>query len=628
MDGVLFLIIIPTEKEEENLSEKKVSFFSKDSFTPEDHKNTKKSENAAKGHTEAEDNATESSPTDKLLNKHEKATIIPAQNRNERLREVVLQKASQEATKDTHELNIPPESSMERVLEEIIARGKISGAAWTEVRKSQKWQIIFTLENGHRCDRVTQWLSEWGIGYREGSTITLTPCTVHDFAADAASRTASQTDLEHKEGIWERFVASVTARLNVAQLVDQVRVNAEIRFDFVTLIVVAALLAGFGLVENNSLFLAASMLISPLMGPIVAATFGTVIKDRNLTKLGVTNELLGILLSILVGFSFGLIVCIFDGYYGLQKGLTPEMLSRCELHSLVVGILIALPSGAAVAIGILGENAGSLAGVAISASLLPPAVNSGFLWAVAAFYNLFGQESDTRFRDLVKTSQYSSHQFTELILQATVSLGVTLTNVISIYLMGVFILRIKEVAPMVTKTHTHFWKHDVKIARDYNKTCQFDDAESLRQNLEREIDGFEAHSENHGSDVRAEIRRRMSRGALMPLSTGNQNTWGALVQPPSTRPTIQDIEALYRDNIYPKLPERVRSSFLIPDTRDGAPFFRRSSMPAASIRTKSTKPKLGRITEMNNQHDEPQTPRGTKKTFTVLSVENEENGAK
>uniref|UniRef100_A0A1B0GPD9 Uncharacterized protein n=1 Tax=Phlebotomus papatasi TaxID=29031 RepID=A0A1B0GPD9_PHLPP len=78
------------------------------------------------------------------------------------------------------------------------------------------------------------------------------------------------------------------------------------------------------------------------------------------------------------GFFFGLIVCISNGYYGLQEGLTREMLSRCELHSLVVGILIALPSGAAVAIGILGENAGSLAGVAISASLLPPAVNSGF----------------------------------------------------------------------------------------------------------------------------------------------------------------------------------------------------------------------------------------------------------
>jgi uncharacterized membrane protein len=46
------------------------------------------------------------------------------------------------------------------------------------------------------------------------------------------------------------------------------------------------------------------------------------------------------------------------------------------LRSLWVGILIALPSGAGVALSILGGNTGSLVGVAISASLLPPAVNA------------------------------------------------------------------------------------------------------------------------------------------------------------------------------------------------------------------------------------------------------------
>lgn len=40
MDGVLFLIIIPTEKEEENLSDKKVSFFEKDTIPSEDQNKT------------------------------------------------------------------------------------------------------------------------------------------------------------------------------------------------------------------------------------------------------------------------------------------------------------------------------------------------------------------------------------------------------------------------------------------------------------------------------------------------------------------------------------------------------------------------------------------------------------
>ena len=41
-----------------------------------------------------------------------------------------------------------------------------------------------------------------------------------------------------------------------------------------------------------------------------------------------------------------------------------------------MGLLVALPSGAGVAFSILGGNVGSLVGVAISASLLPPAVNA------------------------------------------------------------------------------------------------------------------------------------------------------------------------------------------------------------------------------------------------------------
>lgn len=49
---------------------------------------------------------------------------------------------------------------------------------------------------------------------------------------------------------------------------------------------------------------------------------------------------------------------------------------RCEIHSLLFGILTALPTGAASAIAVLGENSGPVVGVAISVSLLPPAVNA------------------------------------------------------------------------------------------------------------------------------------------------------------------------------------------------------------------------------------------------------------
>lgn len=89
-------------------------------------------------------------------------------------------------------------------------------------------------------------------------------------------------------------------------------------------------IAGVGLVENSTVSIVASMLISPLMGPILAGTFGAVIHDRKLQIIGVRNELLGLFLTVLVGFVIGLIIGSVDDYYGTGQWPTPEMISRYD----------------------------------------------------------------------------------------------------------------------------------------------------------------------------------------------------------------------------------------------------------------------------------------------------------
>lgn len=61
---------------------------------------------------------------------------------------------------------------------------------------------------------------------------------------------------------------------------------------------------------------------------------------------------------------------------------TDEMVNRGDPVNLILGFLIALPSGVGVALAISGRNTSSLVGVAISASLLPPCVNAGLLWYI------------------------------------------------------------------------------------------------------------------------------------------------------------------------------------------------------------------------------------------------------
>lgn len=44
---------------------------------------------------------------------------------------------------------------------------------------------------------------------------------------------------ERKQTAWNKFISSVHARWNVAQIVQRVRSDATLTFDFVTLIIVA-----------------------------------------------------------------------------------------------------------------------------------------------------------------------------------------------------------------------------------------------------------------------------------------------------------------------------------------------------------------------------------------------------
>lgn len=60
--------------------------------------------------------------------------------------------------------------------------------------------------------------------------------------------------------------------------------------------------------ENSPVQLVASMLISPLMGPILAIVFGLAIKNKKLIRIGLKRELYALAICVLVGFLFG---CLF-----------------------------------------------------------------------------------------------------------------------------------------------------------------------------------------------------------------------------------------------------------------------------------------------------------------------------
>ncbi|KAJ8713589.1 hypothetical protein PYW07_013959 [Mythimna separata] len=383
------------------------------------------------------------------------------------------------------------DTPLETILSEIVERLDIKNAAWSSTKDDKFWQVIFSLESGHLSEELLQVLTTFGIGARHQSSVSVLPCALFYKSNEERSPPDSEAGSSRQEDTvsktaWSRFSSSVRARTNLAQVLHDVRADAALTFDWVFLLLVAAFVAAIGLVENSTVILVASMLISPLMGPITAGTLGTAVRDRSLQLLGVKNEFLGLFLSLVMGFLFGLTICAIDERYGVVEDWpTAEMISRCEYRSLWVGILVAIPSGAGVALAVLGEYTSSLVGVAISASLLPPAVNAGLLWAMA-LTRLMVTSEDERWL-VVQPSELAVLgtaslcltlvnivciflagvavyktcaivvQPSELAVLGTASLCLTLVNIVCIFLAGVAVYKVKEVSPLERKDIS-WWK--------------------------------------------------------------------------------------------------------------------------------------------------------------------------
>lgn len=137
--------------------------------------------------------------------------------------------------------------------------------------------------------------------------------------------------------------------------------------NYILLVVLSAVLAALGLLANNVAVIIGSMVVAPLMGPITSTAIGTVMSDRRIFEDGVKAELVGIGLAILVGF---LLTKIFPG-----ASPTTEILARAQ--PTIAEFVLAIISGLAAAVCLTGGIEAALVGVAIAASLMPPAANVG-----------------------------------------------------------------------------------------------------------------------------------------------------------------------------------------------------------------------------------------------------------
>jgi len=204
----------------------------------------------------------------------------------------------------------------------------------------------------------------------------------------------------------------VSDSLSYEEIFDIVDGQLHLTFDYLALSSVGAMIAAVGLLTDSAVSVVASMLVSPLMGPIVGMTFSAIIWDWGMFIKSFRNELYGVLLCWTWGAAVGFAVSPFIDTLKDQAMMSnTEMSSRGTKEGLLEGLFVAIPSGCGVALGVASDQINPLVGVAISASLLPPVVNSGLATALGTMVWIDDSEASDVYHEHFNVGMYSMTLF-------------------------------------------------------------------------------------------------------------------------------------------------------------------------------------------------------------------------
>lgn len=137
---------------------------------------------------------------------------------------------------------------------------------------------------------------------------------------------------------------------------------------YLIMTVISAAIATLGLMLGSPAVVIGAMLVSPMMGPIVALGFSLTLLDW--------DELKRALMAVGIGLAVALFVALLLTWVSPLKEPTAEILARTRPN--FFDLLIAVFSGIAGAYAVVRQRGETIIGVAIATALMPPIATIGF----------------------------------------------------------------------------------------------------------------------------------------------------------------------------------------------------------------------------------------------------------
>jgi uncharacterized hydrophobic protein (TIGR00341 family) len=198
-------------------------------------------------------------------------------------------------------------------------------------------------------------------GFRINIVPVLASIPKEEIASDFQARTEALIENRNRE--------AKGTRLSRDELYSNIAVAANLTKVYIVLVVLSAVVAAIGLLNNNIAVIIGAMVIAPLLGPNVALSLATTLGDFSLAKSALRTNLVGILIA--VAFSMAI------GFFLHVNPHIPEIESRTRVG--LEEVVLALVSGCAGTLAFTSGVPATLIGVAVAVALLPPLVSFGLL---------------------------------------------------------------------------------------------------------------------------------------------------------------------------------------------------------------------------------------------------------
>ncbi|KAF5403641.1 hypothetical protein PHET_02765, partial [Paragonimus heterotremus] len=366
-------------------------------------------------------------------------------------------------------------------VQQILDEEGIVTDTWSTTRNGSLFKVDFSVVSEDKLENVLDRLAFFNVGKTADSSIMVIEPTAFICKRERTPKSGTVS-----QAAFQDFIRTLKSRLCVAQVYNEIKQRGTFDMNYLCFLICAGLIADIALVTNSAGVVFASMLLSPLMDPILCILFGLTLREKHMLRKGVRNTAISLLLCVCMGLTFGYVAHSVSNFEQVTPYPTSEMKQRGQAKSLLASMLVAGFSGISVAFATLSKRLAALIGNAISLSLLPPAVNSGQLLLLS----MLAYSQKTIIHNVPQTNQTNltiqprcpypwirNYQFIyvedecdaalEFALLSAFSFLLVSMNILLILITGYSVNKLKDMAPrsFTNETVRRFYQKDLAEVR-------------------------------------------------------------------------------------------------------------------------------------------------------------------